>query len=352
MKILDNEKYLSEVQRISELDYKWSVLENKTVLITGASGLIGSFLIDVLMNLNEKKDLNCKIIAICRNEEKAKKRFNRYLSSGLIKIISHDINIPFEIADSVDYIIHAASNTHPKLYSGDPIGTITTNVIGTYNLLNLGVQKHIKRFIFLSSVEIYGENINNVSKFKEDDLGYINCNTLRAGYPESKRTGEALINAFIDNKGLDAVIIRLSRIYGPTIDKNDTKALSQFINKAVHNEDIVLKSAGNQYFSYNYVGDTVSAILFLLFNGENNGAYNVSDESSDITLKDLATLIASKVGKKVVFEKPSEAEAKGYSTATKAILDSTKLKELGWKNTTSIEEGVSITIDILKELND
>ena len=350
MDILNNNKYLAEVKKISVLDYKWSFLKEKTVLVTGATGLIGSFLIDVLMLLNEEKKLNCKIIAVCRNEEKAKNRFNKYLNNKLFKIIIHDINATFEIEGKINYIIHAASNTHPKLYSGDPIGTITTNVIGTYNLLELAVKKHAERFIFLSSVEIYGENVNNISKFKENDLGYINCNTLRAGYPESKRTGEALINAYIENKKLNAVIIRLSRIYGPTIDKNDSKAMSQFINKAVNDEDIILKSEGNQYFSYSYVGDAVSAILFLLFNGENNEAYNVSDESSDITLKNLASLIASMSNKRVVYEKPSNEEAKGYSTATRAILDSTKLKKLGWKNITSIEDGITITIDILKEL--
>ena len=350
MDILDNEKYLAEVAKIAKLKYSWSYLKNKSLLITGASGLIGSFLIDVVMFLNNHIKLNCQIIAVCRNEKKAQKRFNKYLKTGLLTVISHDVNIPFDIKESVNYIIHAASNTHPKLYSSDPIGTITTNVIGTYNLLQLAIEKHIERFIFLSSVEIYGENVNNLPKFKEDDLGYINCNTLRAGYPESKRTGEALINAYIDNKGLDAVIVRLSRIYGPTIDINDSKAMSQFINRAVMGEDIVLKSAGNQYFSYNYVGDAVSAILFLLLNGENNEAYNVADESSDITLKNLANLIAKKVNTKVIFEKPNADEAKGYSTATRAIMNSAKLNKLGWQNTTSIDQGVSVTIDILKDL--
>ena len=349
--ILQNQQYVQEISKIAKLNYNWEKLHDQTILITGATGLIGSFLIDVLMLLNKSKTLNCKVIAVCRNKEKAMTRFSDYLSNGKIEIISQDINKPFNITSDIDYIIHAASNTHPKLYSSDPIGTITTNVIGTYNLLELAIKKKIKRFVFLSSVEIYGENVNDLDKFTENDLGYINCNTLRAGYPESKRTGEALLNAYIDNKSLDGVIVRLSRIYGPTVNKDDSRAISQFINKAINNENIILKSEGNQYFSYNYVGDAVSAILFILLNGKCNEAYNVSDESSNITLKDLALIMAEYAGTKVVFDMPSKEEAKGYSTATRAILDATKLQKLGWSSITSIKEGLNITMEILKTMN-
>lgn len=346
--MINNKLYLDSIKKIEQLNYNWDFFKNKTILVAGARGLIGSFLIDVIMNLNKTKNLNCTVIAIGRNKEKMIERFSCYNDCDNLKLYELDINEKIELSDEINYIIHGASNTHPLAYSNDPIGTITTNVIGLYNLLNLAVEKKIEKFIFLSSVEIYGENNKNIDSFTEKDLGYIDCNTVRAGYPESKRLGEALCQAYIQKHNLDITIARISRVYGPTILKNDSKAISQFISKAVNNEDIILKSEGNQYFSYTYVGDVVSALMLLLISGKCGEVYNVADEKSNILLKDLAKLIANYVGKEVRFELPSEVERRGYSTATKAIIDGSKLESLGFKPLTPIDEGIKITIDILK----
>ena len=181
-------------------------------------------------------------------------------------------------------------------------------------------------------------------------LRYINCNTLRAGYPESKRCGEALCQAYKSQKGLDIVIPRVTRTFGPTMSMSDTKAASQFIKKGVSGEDIVLKSAGTQYFSYTYVADAVSGLLTVLLKGESGEAYNIADESCDIRLKDLAGIIANINGKKVIFEIPDAIEAAGYSTATKARLDGSKLKSLGWKPRYDIKNGIERTVEILKTI--
>ena len=257
-----------------------------------------------------------------------------------------------EIDGEIDYIIHGASNTHPVAYSTDPIGTITSNVFGLYNLLNLAVKKNTKKLLFLSSVEIYGENDKEIDEFSEKDLGYIDCNTLRAGYPESKRLGESLCQAYIQKHNLDIVIARISRVYGPTLQKTDTKALSQFINNVLEDKDIVLKSQGTQYYSYAYVGDVVQALILLIDKGVNGEAYNISDKNSNIHLKDLAKLIADYGNKKVIFDLPSEIEQKGFSKATKAIIDSSKISKLGYKPITKLEIGIPTTIEILKEKRD
>ena len=352
MNINEVELYNEEIKKYASKDIDWEKLRDKTFLITGATGLIGKFLIDVIMYKNDTDNLNCKIIALGRNESKAKERFANCFNSNLFKFYETDINETITIEEEkLDYILHAASSTHPLQYSNYPISTITANVIGTKNILDLAVKTNASRVLFASSVEIYGENRGDVEAFDESYLGYINCNTLRAGYPESKRTGEALCQAYIKEKGLDIVIPRLSRIFGPTILSTDSKALSQFINKAVNNEDIVLKSEGNQYFSYTYVGDAVTALLYTLFYGINGEAYNVSDDSYDITLKDLASTIAKQVGKEVIFDLPSEEERKGYSTATKAIMVSDKIKKLGWTVEESLDKTLNTTINILKQLN-
>lgn len=335
--------YYKDLEAVCSLTLPWEKLENKTLMITGASGLIGRCLIDTLMMVNKMKGLNVKVVAVARNEERLRNLFGDFVNNGIIRILAHDVTEPFEVDNfdnNIDYILHLASNTHPVAYATDPIGTITTNVIGLNNLLELAYQKQTERFLFASSVEIYGENRGDTEAFKEDYCGYIDCNTLRAGYPESKRVGEALCQAYAKQRGMDVVIPRLSRVYGPTMKMDDTKALSQFIKKAMNKEDIVLKSAGTQYYSYTYVADAVSALLYCLLCGKNGEAYNISDKASDIHLKDLAAILAEVAGTKVVFDIPDATEQAGYSKATTAILDNTKICTLGWKALTPIREGL------------
>lgn len=350
--MIENLLYREDIKYVSDLELPWEKLSNKSILITGASGLIGSFLIDVLMEKN-LHGLNCKVYALGRNPEKAKNRFERYWTSPFFEFVSHDINEPLKLDNvhQMDFVVHFASNTHPVAYATDPIGTVTANIIGTNNLLNFAVEHHAERFAFASSNEIYGENRGDVEFFEETYCGYIDSNTLRAGYPESKRCGETLCQAYKKQKNLDVVVPRFTRSYGPTMLKTDTKAISQFIKKAVDGENIVLKSAGTQYYSYTYVADAVSGFLTVLLRGESGEAYNIADEASDIMLKDLAKIIADFAGKEVVFELPDEIEKAGYSKATKARLDGSKLKKLGWKAGYDIKQGLVRTLKMMTEVS-
>lgn len=350
MNLYRNDLYVEDIDYVSGLDLPWEKLKDKSILISGATGLVGSFLVDVLMRRNER-DLNCTVYALSRNAQKAADRFSKWRGNPLLQFIPYDINKPFTRDDlgTVDYVLHMASNTHPMQYSTDPIGTIKTNIIGLQNMLDFAVEHQAIRFAFTSSNEIYGENRGDVELFDENYCGYINCNTMRAGYPESKRCGEALCQAYKAQKGLDVVIPRPTRSYGSTMLMSDTKAISQFIRKGIAGEDIVLKSAGTQYYSYTYVADAVSGLLYVLLKGENGEAYNIADEASDIMLKDLAAVIADIAGKKVVFEIPDAVEAAGYSKATKARLDGNKLKNLGWHAKYDIKSGMERTITILRE---
>ena len=352
MELYDNPQYMEDVHYFGHLDLPWEKLKNRNLMLSGATGLIGSFLVDVLLEKNLIDDLNCHVYALGRNAEKTKLRFSKYADDEHLHFVSYDVKDPLvcDGVGKVDYLLHLAANTHPMLYSTDPIGTIVTNIIGLKNMLEFAVKHKTSRFAFASSVEIYGENYGDVELFDEDYCGYINCNTLRAGYPESKRCGEALCQAYKAQEGLDVVILRLTRSYGPTMLMSDTKAVSQFIKKGIAGEDLVLKSAGTQYYSYTYMADAVSGLLWALLSGKNGEAYNIAEERSDIMLKDLAAIIASIKGKQVVFEIPDAVEAAGYSKATKARLDGSKLLQLGWKPRYNIQTGMERTIDILESL--
>lgn len=342
-----DDAYIEDLGKVANLQLPWEKLKNSNIVITGGTGMIGSFFVDVIMYMNRKKDLNCTIYVLGRNKEKAYQRFSNYLNSELFYFIQHDINNELSLNVKADFVLHLASNTHPLQYANDPVGTITTNIIGTNNLLKFAEKSNKSRFVFASSNEIYGENRGDIDLFDEKYMGYIDSNTLRAGYPESKRAGEALCQAYIRSYGMDIVIPRFTRTYGPTMLKTDSKAISQFIKNALNKENIVLKSKGLQYYSYTYVADAVSGLLTIMLTGQSGEAYNIADQASNITLKNLAELLAEISNTKIRYEIPGQDESVGYSTATKALLDGRKLSMLGWKAFYTIKQGLERTITIL-----
>lgn len=328
----------------------WDKLSGKHLLLSGATGMIGSCLVDVLMLQNEKKGTGTHVYALGRNEVKARERFARWWGSPLFHFVRGDVNTgAFEgLPERLDYVLHLASNTHPVAYATDPIGTITTNIIGTRNMLEIAAGSDGCRFLFASSNEIYGENRGDRELFDESYVGYIDSNTLRAGYPESKRCGEALCQAYRKQKGLDVVVARLTRSFGPSLLDSDTKAMSQFLRNGVARQDIVLKSKGDQLFSYTYMADAATGLMTVLLDGTDGEAYNIAEESTDIPLKEIAALIAEAAGTKVVFDLPDAVEAVGFSKATKARLDGTKLRSLGWKARYPMREAIRRTLEVLR----
>lgn len=349
--LLERTEYINDLYRYRKI-INLSKLRNNTLIISGATGMIGRYLIDIIMSENQLSQLNCKIIALGRSKTKASLRFGKYLKNPLFKFIECDITKPVNIKETSGdvYIIHAASTTHPLAYSGQPISTILTNIEGTKNLLNLASKLNAKNFCLLSSVEIYGENRGDVQKFNEDYCGYINCNTLRAGYPEAKRVSESLCQAYMKEKEVNISIVRLARVYGPTMLMSDSKALSQFIKNGLNKQDIVLKSKGNQYYSYIYVGDAVYGILNCIFNGENGIAYNIADNKSNIHLSDLAQKIADISDVSVVYDIPTKEETEGFSKATVALLSTDKASKIGFTARTNLDEGLKRTISILENM--
>lgn len=327
----------------------WSKIDNKIFLITGATGLVGKTLIQLLAERNKRENVNTRIIALGRDVNKFKERFADTDLTSNVSFVEHDVLNPLKLDEHVDFIIHMASNTHPRLYAADPIGTEMANIVGTYNLLEFASDNSDSRFLFTSSTDIYGDNKSGKGYFREEDCGYINCNSLRAGYIEGKRAGEALCNAFFEAKHVDFVIARLCRIFGPNMQLSDSRAISQFILNAARKEDIVLKSSGTQKFSYLYAGDVVSALLHIITNGVTGDAYNVADNSQVMSLRKLAETLADISGTKVIYGFQDELEAKGASSCQNVMLDGSKLKKLGWQPEYDIRTGLEHTVKFLGE---
>lgn len=336
-----NPLYVEDINNILKTE-GIDTLRGKSFLITGATGMAGVMLIDALMSL-----CDVKVFAVGRNAERAKCRLGEHFDNPNFIFIEHDVREPFSDDIKVDYIIPMASNTHPLAYSKYPIETILINIKGAEHALDLAY-KTGATLIYTSTNEVYGNAISD-EIFNEDYNGRLNLSNARSCYNESKRTCEALCQSYLAEKGVYVKIARLCRIFGPTMLESDTKASSQFIKNAVAEEDIVLKSEGNQYFSYTYVADAVSGLLTVLLKGELGVPYNVSSEKTNVHLKDFALLCAEYNGKNVIFDIPSESERKGYSIAMKAILDNSRIKAIGFNPIYTMKNAVYRTIDILKD---
>ena len=337
--------YIEDLDNIVKVQ-GFDLLYDKSILITGATGLIGVCLIDALMYAN-RNGADITVYAVGRNKENAGARLGEYYNDKHFRFFEQDVRQPLPDGIYADYIIPLASNTHPLAYSKYPIETIEINVMGAEYALQKAIESNAI-VIYPSTVEVYG-NARGTDVFTEDYTGQLNLSTARSCYTESKRVSEALCQSYIAEKGAKVKIVRLSRIFGPTMLMNDSKASSQFILKALAGEDIVLKSKGEQFFSYTYVADAVRAMLQVMIKGEDGVAYNIASEKCNVHLKDFARSCAEWAGKRVVFDLPSEAESKGFSVAMKAILDNRKLKAIGWSSLYDFDHSIKRTLNILRD---
>lgn len=317
-------------------------IKSGIILVTGATGLIGSCIIDVLLAANSMYNADYKIYALGRDRNKIVSRFG----NKVVPIVQNIVDkLPINV--EYDYIIHAASNADPRTYAIQPVETVLTNVIGNNNIFEYCRYHKKTRVILTSSFEVYGK-IENHDIYKEEDCGILDFQILRNGYPESKRCAEILLHSYVEEYNIDAVIARLSSIYGPTMQVNDSKAHAQFIRNALHGDNIVLKSKGLPRRTYCYVTDAASAILYVLFNGKTGEVYNIANEKSIASIAEVAQTIAGIVGTSVVFDFPDEIESKGFSKPQNCILDNSKLRKLGWHAEYILENGMRETIQTLK----
>ena len=322
-------------------------LRNKSFLITGASGMIGSYVANVLKVLNDDYNMNIKIFLNVRDENKLS---DELCNDSNVTIIKQDVSERFNIDNPIDYIVHAASPASPKIMKDYPFETNVANTVGTYNTLVLAKEKNVSGYLFVSSREIYGEPMDGVEVFTEDGLlGQVNPLVPRNGYAEGKKAAENMCVGIHDEYGINTKILRLAHTYGPGMSINDGRVQADFLNNVINNQDIIMKSDGSSVRTYTYISDAVNG-LFKVLLSSNDIVYNISDDK-EVSIKDLANVLVSLSENSKLVMDIDNTLSKGSASFKKGILSNEKIKkELNWYPKYDIKEGFKRTIEYLKDV--
>ncbi len=347
----------SDICEIISTPIDWDRFKNKTVLITGAGGFIGYYLVLAFLARNDNYNENTKVIALVRNRERAEAKYGKLLSRDDIVLCVQDVSDKLG-CDKADFIIHAASQASNIQFENDPVGTINANLMGTSNVLDFARSCNSQAVLIISSLKVYGAVHNGKSVISEDDIGYLDFTSYKNCYAVGKRASETLAASYYKEFGVNAKIARPSYIYGAN-SLNDDRVWAQFIANIIRKENILLKSNGAANRSFCYVSDTVSALLYILLNGETAVPYNISYDKSDTTIRNFAKTACEVFPErniKLSFANPEdEAEPEVKSSplaATPEILDSKRLRAIGWKPLVDLKEGIRRSVNILEEKND
>ena len=319
----------------------WDKLSGCNILVTGGTGLIGSCLVDNLM-MNPYKDY--QVFAMGRNQNRATSRFNRFNDDPTFHFLLGDVTEPLRSDTPFHYIIHAASNGSPYFFVNNPVEVMKSNLNGVSTLIEYGLRHDLKRFLYVSSGEVYG--VNEAKVLDENSYGYVDILNIRSCYPSSKRAAETLAMCYAGEYGADVVVARPCHIFGPYFTESDNRVYAQFIRNVLNDQDIIMKSEGTQYRSWCYVKDCVNALLYVLLKGKSGEAYNIADKNSVVTIRELAEMIAHFAGRKVVMQLPTDYEKKEFTSIKRAVFDTSKIEALGWFVHGTMEEKIRETINV------
>ncbi len=324
-----------DIERLVFQKHYFEAFENTTLLVTGATGLLGSILIKALLKYAANNDKQIIVYAACRNKEKFENVFENYLCNNLIPLYSDITKLDIS-GLKFDYVVHGASITDSKTFVEKPVETITIALDGTRNLLQQCIDMNLKGFVYLSSLEVYGtftsdDEIRNVT---ENDAGYINVLSVRSSYSEGKRMVENICAAYASECKIPVKIARLCQTFGAGVEYNDNRVFAQFARAVIEKKDIVLKTKGETIRNYCYTTDAVSGILTVLANGFVGESYNIANMQTTISIAEMAQKFCSMYAEgnsKVIFDIAENTEKLGYNPVVKLQLDSKKLQNLGWK---------------------
>ncbi len=322
---------------------------HKSILITGATGLIGSFAADMLLYANRMENAGIEIYLLARDEKRLKERFASNKDESHLHFIIQDIVNPLELTAPVDYIIHAAGDGFPAAFREHPVETMTPALFGTYQLLQYAGKNALQKFLYISSGEVYGKSVGTEHAFTEEESGYLDSMNVRSCYPMAKRCAETLCASFGEQYHIPVVVVRPSHVYGACTSVHDNRATVQFLNEAAAGKDIIMHSDGRQMRSYTYVADCVSGIFTAMLNGTNGEAYNIANTDSRVTIAEFADILANKADVDCIIKTPNESERKEHTPIEYAVLDASKLELLGWRGKYDIDKGIENMLAIKKQ---
>lgn len=343
-----------DIEEITSADIRWERLKNKTVLITGAGGFIGSFLVLSLLNRNDVYGDNIKVIALVRNEKKAQAKYGELLERDDFELCVQDVSSEIK-CERADFVIHAASQASNIQFENDPVGTINANLLGTTNVLDFAKVSESEATLIISSLKVYGKLHTGRQSISEDDIGYLDFTSYKNCYAVGKRASETLAASYAKQYGMNIKIARPSYIYGAS-SLDDDRVWAQFIANIVRKQNILLKSNGAANRSFCYVTDTVTALLVILLEGENTVPYNIAYEKSNTTIRGFAKAACEVFPERNISlsfansedEKEPEVDTSPLAP-TPEIMDSTRLLSLGWKPLVDLKEGIRRSVNILEE---
>lgn len=333
-----------DLKYISNYDLPYEQMKGKSVLVTGATGLIGVSIVRALLTIG-----NIRVIALVRNFEKAQTIYGN-LVGPYFKIYTSDITDEIKMEEPVNYIFHCASITTSKTMIEKPVETILTSVDGTNNILNFAREKKCESVVYVSSMEVYG-SFDTSKEIREEELGYINPLKVRSNYPESKRMCENMCVAYYSEFEVPVKIARLAQTFGAGILQGENRVFAQFAKSVINSEDIIMHTKGLSEGNYCYTRDCMTGLLTILLKGENGEAYNISNPECHTSIADMAKMVAEKIAGnriKVIYDIP-ETDTFGYAADTKMKLNSDKLQKLGWSPSIGLEEAYRRMISDMKE---
>ena len=330
-----------DLQRMSEAKLPWRELHGKTVFVTGATGMLASYVTWLLLYLHEHAGINVSVVALCRNRQKAEQYFGSYVGKSYFRLLIQDVCNPIAYEGQVDYVFHLAGNASPHFINTDPVGIMKCNLQGTINVLELARHHDVKRVLFASTREVYGKN-EDAEQLNESAFGTLDPLDDRSCYPESKRAAESLLKSYYLQYSVPFNTVRIAHSYGPTMNlENDGRVMSDLLSDVVAGRDIVLKSSGEAIRAFLYVTDAVVGMFTVLFHGGTAKAYNLANETEPVSIKELAYILAALREDKTLQVVVSEEGQKGYCAYRRTGLDTSAIEQLGWKPQISLQEGVN-----------
>lgn len=349
----------NDLREIVAVDYiNWERFRNKTVLITGANGMLPSYMVETLLYLNRTRAYNIKVLALVRNLSKGKACFPDYGETDGLYFIEQDVSTPLQYEGDIHFIVHAASQAAPSFYGKDPVGTIAANVLGTKNMLDLALEKKSESVLYFSSGGVYGDHSGDTEDVTESTMCTVNPSEVKSCYPISKMMGENLCVGYGHQFGLRTTMVRIVHTIGPHIQLNDGRAFADFTKAILENKDIVLKSDGIATHPFLYITDATFAFFKVMLDGEMSEAYNMgADFSNEISMRNLAQMLVDSYpekGLKVIFDIDDNdlTYAKMRSPQQQIRYSYAKLKALGWKQSVNVKDAFLRTIDAkMLELN-